>query len=219
MADYHKKGGLASADLLTKLSKERGRKIRFLYESNPKFCLECSSPLSYEKRRNNFCNSSCGASYNNRVFPKRAAVFKVIKGKYLKKNVQDNFCLFCAKVIASYRIYCSQSCHNEQKYLDYIERWLKGEEKGYHDGGSYGISKYIRRWIREKYGEKCSLCGWHEKNLTTGNVPVEIDHIDGDASNNKPENLRLLCPNCHSLTPTYRALNKISVRKHRKTPS
>ncbi len=47
-----------------------------------------------------------------------------------------------------------------------------------------------------------------KKNPVTGKVPLEIDHIDGDSENNKEENLRLICPNCHSLTPSFRNLNK-----------
>jgi hypothetical protein len=47
-----------------------------------------------------------------------------------------------------------------------------------------------------------------ESSLITGLVPVRLDHIDGNWENNKPENLRLLCPNCDSLTETYCALNK-----------
>jgi 5-methylcytosine-specific restriction endonuclease McrA len=42
----------------------------------------------------------------------------------------------------------------------------------------------------------------------TGRIPLEIDHIDGDSGHNTEGNLRLLCPNCHSLTPSYRNLNK-----------
>lgn len=60
----------------------------------------------------------------------------------------------------------------------------------------------------EKNGEQCSFCGWHKKHPTTGNVPLEIDHVDGNAENNQEKNLRLLCPNCHSLTPSFRNLNK-----------
>lgn len=42
----------------------------------------------------------------------------------------------------------------------------------------------------------------------TGTLPLEVEHIDGDATNNSEENLTLLCPNCHSLTRTYRGANK-----------
>jgi hypothetical protein len=39
-------------------------------------------------------------------------------------------------------------------------------------------------------------------------IPLELDHIDGNNKNNRLENLRLLCPNCHALTPTYRSKNR-----------
>ena len=46
------------------------------------------------------------------------------------------------------------------------------------------------------------------KNPTTGKIPLELHHKDGDYSNNDEDNLELLCPNCHSLTATYKnALN------------
>ncbi len=51
-------------------------------------------------------------------------------------------------------------------------------------------------------------CGWCERNPATGRVPLELEHVDGDWRNARPENLLLLCPNCHALTPTFKALNK-----------
>ncbi len=54
---------------------------------------------------------------------------------------------------------------------------------------------------------KCEECGWAEQS-EDGRVPIEIDHINGDHSDNRLENLRILCPNCHSLKPTHRGRNK-----------
>ncbi|MFJ4968837.1 HNH endonuclease signature motif containing protein [Streptomyces sp. NPDC088755] len=55
--------------------------------------------------------------------------------------------------------------------------------------------------------ERCALCGtgrtWRDRPLS-----LEVDHIDGNWRNNEPQNLRLLCPNCHSTTDTYRGRGK-----------
>lgn len=53
----------------------------------------------------------------------------------------------------------------------------------------------------------CELCGW-SKETSDGRIPVELDHINGDRRDNRLKNLRILCPNCHSLQPTHRGLNK-----------
>lgn len=63
------------------------------------------------------------------------------------------------------------------------------------------------RLISENIFEhKCSSCDlntWKDRP-----IPLELDHIDGNHSNNNLDNLRLLCPNCHSLTDTFRGKNK-----------
>ena len=54
---------------------------------------------------------------------------------------------------------------------------------------------------------ECELCGWHEMS-EDGRIPVELDHINGNHHDNRIENLRVLCPNCHSLQATHRGRNK-----------
>ncbi len=51
--------------------------------------------------------------------------------------------------------------------------------------------------------KKCERCGWAER-APGGHLPLELDHMNGDRSDNRLENLRILCPNCHSLTDNYR---------------
>ena len=53
----------------------------------------------------------------------------------------------------------------------------------------------------------CEHCGWAERTID-GYTPLELDHINGDRHDNRLDNLRILCPNCHSLTPTYRGRGK-----------
>lgn len=53
----------------------------------------------------------------------------------------------------------------------------------------------------------CEKCGWAEMS-SDGRVPVELDHINGDRTDNRIDNLRVLCPNCHSLQITHRGMNK-----------
>lgn len=125
-------------------------------------------------------------------------------------------CLNCGKTLKEKRQikFCCSECQREFIYKNYISEWKLGKKDGFR--GEYSISNYIKRYLREKYDNKCSICGWSKINPYTNKVPLEVDHIDGDFRNNKEDNLRLVCPNCHSLTPTYKGANKGNGRKDRK---
>ena len=64
---------------------------------------------------------------------------------------------------------------------------------------------YVERHQMLDY--KCVSCGC-DGNWLSGTISLEIDHIDGDNTNNELSNLRYLCPNCHAMTETYRGKNK-----------
>lgn len=66
--------------------------------------------------------------------------------------------------------------------------------------------KLKRRLLTEAIFERC--CSGCQNSEWLGQpIPLELDHINGDRYNNHLSNLRLLCPNCHALTPTYRGKN------------
>jgi DNA-binding transcriptional ArsR family regulator len=70
------------------------------------------------------------------------------------------------------------------------------------NGRIYSSSALKRRLIKEGVLEnKCLWCGihtWRGRELV-----LQLDHVNGDSSDNRRENLRLLCPNCHSQTETF----------------
>lgn len=116
-------------------------------------------------------------------------------------------CLCCKKECESYRQktnkYCSQTCQMEYQTKQRITAWLK-EGKDW----SNSIPGWVKApygYLAQTHGYKCGVCGISKHN----NQPLvlECDHINGDHKNNKPNNLRLICPNCHSQTDTYKNRN------------
>lgn len=133
----------------------------------------------------------------------------------MNKKKPRNNCLNCGKECVEVKsVYCSNVCHTDFKYKEYIRKWKAGEVNGIT--GKYATSNHIRRYLFEKYDNKCSECGWFKMNITSGKILLNIEHTDGDFSNNKEDNLKLLCPCCHSLIPTYGALNRGNGRKERR---
>ncbi len=78
-------------------------------------------------------------------------------------------------------------------------------------------SGVLCKWLkleREWCCEECGISEWNDKPLT-----LEVDHIDGDNSNNELTNLKILCPNCHSQTPTWRGRNLTGKKRENKKVS
>lgn len=123
-------------------------------------------------------------------------------------------CLICGKEPdrAFYK-YCSNACQMEYQYQSYIAKWKKGEVHGLNCIGL--VSQFIKKYLRRKFEDRCCLCGWSKVNIKTGKIPLVADHVDGNWRNNVESNLRLICPNCDSLTFTYAGSNKGNGRNNR----
>lgn len=162
--------------------------VRFT-EHNPgrenRKCLNCGKEFRTTMSENKvFCGHSCSATYNNKLRDKK----------------DFGSCLNCeTKLNRKGSKYCNQKCDTEYKFKLLVEKIESGDTSI--------SSKLCKKYLIHKHGNKCMKCGWCEVNSMSGNVPIELEHKDGDSTNNSLDNLELLCPNCHSLTPTYKALN------------
>jgi len=184
-----------------KLDRLRDKKIKKARkEWNRKKCEECGKEIPYEKRQNRFCGHSCSASSCNRKYPKR------------KRACSRKPCINCGKKLdeKGYNKFCNLDCFHKFYYDNRVKEWKDNESK------IKNVGSPIRRYLFNKYKNKCCQCGWAETNSHTGKIPLEVDHIDGNHLNNKEDNLRILCPNCHSLTSTYKGANRSNGRTWRK---
>lgn len=105
--------------------------------------------------------------------------------------------------------YCSLKCLQAARRSERIRLLECGQYSAVQ------ITQFLRRYLIGRLGEYCAKCGWAERHPLTKKVPVEVEHIDGDWRNYSLSNLTLLCPNCHSLTATFRGLNRGRGRAHR----
>lgn len=179
-----KLGGLAAIK-----TKAVQRQIRIDYwNSNPKLCKFCESPIAYEKRRNDFCSQSCGAAFNNKGVRRHGEA--------------PPLCLVCQTPCAEQRYkFCSVKCNKSYAFELTKDSLLVGENKN--------VSvKRLKNFLLKTRGHCCEMieCGiteWRGKP-----VPLVMDHIDGNPYDNRMSNLRLLCHNCNAQTPTFAGRNK-----------
>ena len=109
-------------------------------------------------------------------------------------------CKGCEAIIGCFHgnVYCSKSCR-----LDHRSRSpLTGNRKSLEET-NYGPT--VRRIIMRERPYECEMC--HNSEWMNKPIPLEIDHINGLPQDNRRDNIRLLCCNCHATTPTYRSKN------------
>ena len=135
-------------------------------------------------------NTARGLFGHKRVHNKLGGSYSVSR----KKNEYHPYnCLNCGNECKTHpskiNKYCSASCQQEFQWNDTKRQIEEGNKPANN------------RYITERDGYSCKECGiseWLGKSLT-----LDLDHIDGNPKNNSPDNLRLVCPNCHRQTPTW----------------
>lgn len=117
----------------------------------------------------------------------------------------DINCLYCGKSCKRNAVkFCSLQCQADLRWKETVEKIEA--DGGFAEKDSYSRANCMRKYLKYARGHKCSKCGlesWQEKP-----IPLVMDHIDGDSSNNRLPNLRLICCNCDALSPTYKGRNK-----------
>jgi hypothetical protein len=140
------------------------------------------------------CSRACSSIfYSRRKSPKTFICFNC------KKEAPQNY-------IGSLK-FCSVTCDKDFHLKEVIERFEKGLIRH---------RSTLRVHLRRSMGDKCNVCGiieWNKKPIT-----FQVNHKDGNCTNNLPSNLELICPNCHSQTDTFSGKNKGSGRKSRGLP-
>ena len=122
-------------------------------------------------------------------------------------------CVYCDKETkcgdSKLNKYCSNICQGAHRRSEILKEWLEGT---YFN--KKGIPPNVaKEWISEQQDHKCLICGikdWNGKPIV-----FQFDHIDGNPDHNRKENIRMVCPNCHSQTETYGVKNKKSKNSRR----
>lgn len=156
-------------------------------------CLNCERVL-LKKSQKKFCSKSCSAKYNN---PLRA--------NPLPLCVEPS----CVNsVLGRGRKFCTRACYDKYREDSIISPWLAGKEVK-------ALTELMKKHVRIWDHNRCVLCGqgatWNGSPIT-----LQVDHIDGNWKNNRPDNLRTLCPNCHTQTDNYGSKNSGQGRKHKR---
>ncbi len=119
-------------------------------------------------------------------------------GKYVRKD-----CPLCGTSHVNPK-YCSVVCSST----------FRQQEKDKLGSTVFSQGQALRNYLIRTRGHMCQICFNHE--WMGKYTPLEVDHISGDWRDGREENLRLLCPNCHAQTDTYKNKNNGNGRPNRR---
>jgi 5-methylcytosine-specific restriction endonuclease McrA len=149
------------------------------------------------------CNNEHDGSFGSGKYCSRACANSRVRTEEVKRKIGEG-------VRASEQFIKG----NREKYIDYKELGKKLKQIADNkileaDYNTLTYDRLKKRVVLEQ-NQKCNHCGidkWNDKPIV-----LELEHIDGNHSNNERENLEAICPNCHSQTDTWRGRNKTNKR-------
>lgn len=135
---------------------------------------------------------------------RRYSVPRIYWNRKNRKEWQTSKCLLCDtefrwKEKVSIGKFCCKKCETGYKKNHTINKVLKGT------AGKSACKRYVVE-TRGYICEECGISDWNKKPLI-----LQLDHIDGNNKNHCLENLKLLCPNCHTQTPTWGKKHRASI--------
>lgn len=136
-----------------------------------------------------------------------------VSSAFLIKRNMVKRCLWCGSEFEcdrGDRKYCSSQCSSEHRHQEAYQYFLENGDE--FCKGNY-TPKNFKKEFMEEQNNTCAICGSKPEHNGKPLVFV-LDHIDGDASNNRRENLRMICPNCDSQLDTFKSKNKNSRRRN-----
>lgn len=162
-------------------------------------CTHCSIDTTNEK----YCSTECVSLARHLVHNTNGLVDA-------SKISGDTCALVGCETPSGRNKFCSNDCigKSRRSFLKEPERWLgwlNGEVSMSTPRGT--LRTPAREFLYEEAEWKCTECSWGEPNPVLGRPFLAVDHIDGDWRNNFISNLKVLCFNCHTLTPTFGSLN------------
>ena len=114
-------------------------------------------------------------------------------------------CEICSKPVNPASTYCGMECKATVDAIEFGERWATDGPVGVVKATDLKKGQFTgtaRRFLLlHKAGGCCERCGWTHDYWTQGKAlpALEVHHADGNFTNNKLENLLVLCPNCHAI--------------------
>jgi Zn finger protein HypA/HybF involved in hydrogenase expression len=195
---------------------------RRLYERNhsKKYCT-CGKTKSETAKQ---CSSCAGLGQRIRITLSNEQIREAIKHSNCFKDVQlyikENFLLVLSRF--QVRNMMKKSKFDTSHFKQHRTRLLNNEQLFTNNITPFSVTRFVRKTIiRDKLLPYKCECGnegiWQGKSIT-----LELHHIDGEPSHNKIENLKFLCPNCHSQTYNFKGRNvksklgRIKIERKRK---